>query len=295
MRITFKQLNLFVAVAEKENMTQGAKAVFLSQSAASMALTQLETQLGEPLFDRVGKRLVLNKNGRKLYPKAVELIDRLKQVESSFKNKSAGLSGCLKIGASSTIGNYLMPELIAQFIQTYPNVKIIQKISNSEEIIHELEKFNLDVGFIEGECYSDNLEITPWGVDELIIFASPKHSLASQSLITLEDLNNADWILRESGSGTREILEKHVRPKKIILEIGSTQAIKKIVNAGIGISCASRASLLKELEEKELVELPVKNLTIQRYFFKLMHKEKYQTDLILAFLEKFQIFTTHLK
>lgn len=287
MHITLKQLNLFIAVAERENLTKGAQAIFLSQPAASITLQELEMQLAEPLFDRVGKKLVLNKNGRKLYPKAIELIDRTKQIENLFKNKNTVLNGTLKIGTSSTIGNYLTPTLIAQFVNLYPEVKIIQKIGNSEEIIEDLEKFNLDIGFIEGVCYSDKLEQQDWGTDELIIFSSPQHPLAKKSEITIKDLENAHWILRESGSGTRETLEKYFHPKHVVLEIGSTQAIKKIVNQTLNLSCASRYALKKELDEKTLMELSVKNLGIKRHFFQLIHQEKYRTDLIKIFLEKF--------
>jgi DNA-binding transcriptional LysR family regulator len=285
MKITFKQVNLFVAVAERENLTKGAQAIFLSQPAASVTLQEFEMQLGEPLFDRVGKKLILNKNGTKLYPKAVELLERVQQMEHLFSN-SGDLKGVLKVGASSTIGNYLMPELIVQFTRQFPHVKIVQTIGNTEEIIEQLEKFKLDIGFVEGNCYEESLEITPWREDELIIFSSPDHLLAKKSEITIQDLKEASWILREKGSGTREILEKYYRPEKVTLEIGSTQAIKKLVSKNMGISCASRHALLQELNNKELAELPVKNLKMRRDFLLLIHKEKYRTELIQSFLKK---------
>lgn len=288
MRITFRQLSLFVAVAERENISQGAKASFLSQPAASMTLAELEKQLGHPLFDRVGKKLVLNENGLKLYPRAVELMDRARQIEALFKQeKSTTLTGYLKIGASSTIGNYVMPSLIAQFVRRYPNVKITQKIANSQEIIHDLEKFTLDVGFIESTCSSTMLDTHIWKKDELIIFASPKHplaqKLAQKESLTRADLDTHHWILREPGSGTREILEHFIQPKQVLLEIGSTQAIKKIVADNLGLSCASRFALEEELKAKTLVELPINDLTITRDFLHLTHKAKYQTEMINAF------------
>ncbi len=283
MRITLKQLNLFISVAKWENITKGSEAIFLSQPAATLALKELEAQLGKPLFDRVGKKLVLNKNGLHLFPKAVELIERTSQIEHLFDAQGT-LSGTLNIGTSSTIGNYVMPKLIAQFTEKFPQVKIIQSVGNTEDIIEELEKFKLDIGFIEGHYHADNLEGHNWKTDELIIFSSPSHPLAQKSNLTKKDLQEAAWILREKGSGTREILENHYRPDNVILEIGSTQAIKKIVMENIGISCASRYALSTELEKKELVELKVKNLQLNRHFIQLMHKDKYSTDLINAFL-----------
>lgn len=287
MKITFKQLNLFVAVANLGSLSRGAEEVFLSQPAASVALVELESRLGQPLFDRAGKKLVLNENGLQLYPKAVELIERLNHAEQLFSHQASELSGTLKIGTSMTIGNYITPPLLANFMKTYPKVHIIQKVANSETIIHDLEKFQLDIGFIERDCFSDNLLVNKWGEDELIVFAAPDHPLAKQTSVTVTQIEHADWIMREPGSGTRDTMEKYIHPKNIRLEVGSTHAIKQIVATGGGIGCVSRYALEKELNEKTLVKLEIKNCVIQRNFSRLIHKEKYHTELIKIFFESF--------
>lgn len=283
MKISFKQLALFVAAAKQENLTYAANELFLSQPAASMTLAELEAQLKRPLFDRVGKKLILNTNGQKLLPKAIEVLDRLQQVESIFKSSAATLSGVLKIGASSTIGNYLLPAYMSQFIRKHPQVKLSLQVGNTETIIEALNHFKLDVGFVEGSCYSDELMITPWKKDELIFVVSPKHPFAKQGIITKADLQNAEWILREGGSGTREVFEKYLQPKTVLLELGSTEAIKQALREGIGISCMSRFTLEQELRSKKLVELSVKNLLIRRDFYQLTHKKKYPSDIFSAF------------
>lgn len=288
MKITFKQLNLFIATANSGSLSRGAEEVFLSQPAASVALVELESRLGQPLFDRTGKKLVLNENGLQLYPKAVELIERLNHAEQLFSHKATELGGTLKIGTSMTIGNYIAPPLLAFFMKAYPNVRMIQKVANSETIIHDLEKFQLDIGFIESDCFSDHLLVNQWGEDELIIFAAPDHPFAKKTFVTLNQIEQAEWIVRESGSGTREVMEKYIHPRRIRLEVGSTHAIKQLVASSHVLGCASRYALEKELREKTLVKLAVKDCVIKRPFSQIMHKEKYQTDLIKIFMGQFK-------
>ena len=287
MKITFKQLSLFVAVANLGSLSRGAEEVFLSQPAASVALVELESRLGQPLFDRAGKKLVLNENGMQLYPKAVELIERLNHAEQLFSRKATELSGTLKIGTSMTIGNYITPPLLANFMKAYPKVHIIQKVANSETIIHDLEKFQLDIGFIESDCFSDSLLVEKWGEDELVVFAAPNHPLTKKTSVSVNQIEQAEWIMREHGSGTRDIMEKYIHPKNIRLEVGSTLAIKQIVAESDAIGCVSRFALEKELNEKILAKIKLKNCMIQRSFFRLIHKEKYHTELIRSFHEIF--------
>ncbi len=292
MRITFKQLNLFIALVQHKNMTHAAEALFLSQSAASMALAELESQLREPLFDRLGKKLILNANGKKLLPKAIEIIDRVQEVENLFtKNTAANLTGHLKIGASTTIGNYLLPTMISQFMSRHPEVTISLRVANSESIVNDLETFTIDIGFIEDSIEVADIESTLLGEDQLIIFCSPKHILANKTKITIKDLEKADWILRESGSGTRNIFDKvmsqHLDSLHVILELSSTEAIKQFVKQGAGISCLSELALMTELQSKELIALPLKIIQAKRSFYRILHKKKYTTQLVRTFLEEF--------
>lgn len=283
MKITFKQLRLFLAVASQQNLSHGAQVCFLSQPAASMALSELETRLGTSLFDRIGKKLVLNANGIKLYPFAAELVERLHSTENLFGPDPGQLSGHLRIGTSSTIGNYFMPAIIHRFCQRYPAVRISQTIHNTQTILHDLEQFHLDIGLIEGACDSDSLTTQLWQKDTLVIFASTQNPLQHKKNLRFSDLSDQTWVLRERGSGTRECLEKVLRIDKIHLEIGSTHAIKQLVAANMGIGCASRAVLQEEIARGQLVELAIKDGFISRDFLHVSHKAKYQTDLIKAF------------
>lgn len=290
MKITLKQLALFVAVAKNGSVTQAANELFLSQSAASMTLAELEGHLGKLLFDRIGKKLILNQQGKNLYPKALEVLARTQEIEQESLAKETGFSGSIHIGASSTIGNYLLPRIISQFITKHPKVSIKLAVANSNIIINELLKFNIDLGFIEGTCHHPEILIDAWKKDELMVFAAAKHPLAKKKKLVMADLATANWVLRESGSGTRTIFENAIYAKitniNILLELGSSEAVKQAVATGVGISCLSQLTLQEELAKKKLVALPT-NLNLKRTLYALIHKNKYQTRLI----EEFRLFS----
>jgi DNA-binding transcriptional LysR family regulator len=287
MRITLRQLSLFVSVAQHQNITQGASAVFLSQPAASMTLSELERQLKKPLFDRLGKRLLLNDNGRQLLPKAIEILQRVKEIETFSDASPKELTGQLKIGASTTIGNYVLPSLISNFLKRHPKVQVSLEINNTENIIERIQNLKLDMGFIEGSCRIADISAKPWAKDEMIVFCAANHSLAKKKKVELEELSGIPWILREPGSGTREIMEKHLHevlsPRNILLELGSTEAIKNMVKEGLGISCLSKSALQEALDTQSLVQIQLNCKPIWRDFFQLMHRERYQSDVLKVF------------
>jgi DNA-binding transcriptional LysR family regulator len=287
MKITFKQIEVFVAVAKRGNMTQAAKALFLTQSACSMALSALEGQLNGALFDRRGKKLVLNEKGKVLFPKAANILTQVTELEDVMKReKATTLTGNLIVGASTTIGNYLLPGIIGNFITDHPQTKIILRVGNTEAIIQQLLKFNIDVGLIEGSCYADDISVTPWKKDELIIIAAPTHPLAKKRKLLETDLQQAKWILREAGSGTREKFEDAMGGKMLpFLELGHTEAIKNAVMLGFGISCLSKTVVTDALANGTLVQLNTPFLKLTRDFFILLHKDKHRMALLEAFLE----------
>jgi DNA-binding transcriptional LysR family regulator len=286
MKITFKQIEVFVAIAKRGNMTQAAKALFLTQSACSMALSALESQLGGALFDRHGKKLALNEKGSTLFPKAANLLTQITELEDVMKGETTTLTGNLVVGASTTIGNYLLPGIIGNFITTHAHTKIILRVGNTEAIIQQLLKFNIDIGLIEGSCYADDITVTPWKKDELIIIAAPAHPLAKKRKLLETDLQQAKWILREPGSGTREKFEEAMHGKIVpFLELGHTEAIKNAVMLGFGISCLSKTVVTDALANGTLVQLKTPFLKLTRDFFILLHKNKHRMALLGAFIE----------
>lgn len=287
MRITLKQLGVFAAVARYGTVTRAAHELNFTQSAASMALADLETQLASQLFDRTGKRLQLNDLGRKLLPTVITTLAHAQSIEDIARGQDDQI-GSLKIGASLTIGNYSMPSLIAAFMAEHPQSRLTLDIANTSHIITALEHFELDIGFIEGYCHAPDLEVIPWRHDELVVFSAPSHPLASKACLTEADLDHAAWILREPGSGTREIFDNAVLGRlphlQVLLELGHTEAIQRVVASGLGIGCASRLSLQESLLNDSLKILPTPFWNLSRQFFVLIHRQKYRTFGLERFL-----------
>lgn len=286
MKITLKQLEVFIAIARSESVSHAAKKVCLTQSACSMALKVLEKQLNTILFDRHDKQLTLNEHGRFLLIKAENIIAQVKEFQTLSLEKSENtLHGHLIVGASSTIGNYILPKIISEFIALFPHIKFTVRVSNTEKVIEQVRKFEIDIGLIEGECLAEEIEVQRWMIDELVIIASPGYPLKRKQPLKLKDLLNNPWILRESGSGTRQQFEKAVG-KKIspFMEFSHTEAIKKAVQAGLGLSCLSKVTVADELQNKNLLELKSPSLNLNRHFYVLVHRNKYKTVILTEFL-----------
>ncbi|MBD2783568.1 LysR family transcriptional regulator [Xenorhabdus sp. DI] len=283
MRITLRQLEIFAEVLKSGSTTQASQQLALSQSAVSASLTDLEGQLGVQLFDRVGKRLVTNEHGRLLYPKALALLEQAGEVEQLFKLEL----GALRLAASSTIGNYMLPEMLARYRQDYPETPLELNISNTGDVIKAVAEFRVDLGLIEGLCHDPELITQPWMKDELIIFSSPESPLLQHAL-GIEDLIKAPWILREKGSGTREVLDHLLfsqMPRfNIAMELGNSEAIKHAVQYGMGISCLSRRVVQEQLKNGTLSELVIPGLSLNRTLYLIYHRQKHMSNALKKLL-----------
>lgn len=288
MRVTLKQLEVFVETAKSGNVSHAAKKMYLSQSACSMALATLEEQLEGSIFDRHGKQLILNERGRSLLPKAITIISQIKELKNMMaKNKKGNLSGQLIIGANKTIGNYILPQLISEFSYLHQNIHIKLEIANTETILSKLLSFNIDIALIEANYYSEKINTYPWKKDELVIVASPKYPISKKRKLSLSDIVNARWLLRQASSQTRIKLEEAMGGKiQPFLELDDTEAIKQATQAGLGISCLSRVIVSDSLKTNKLIELKTPFLKLNREFRILIHKEKYQSIIISEFLKK---------
>jgi DNA-binding transcriptional LysR family regulator len=253
-----------------------------------MALATLEEQLEGSVFDRHGKQLFLNERGRVLLPKAGSVISQISELKDMMmENEKNNLSGQLIIGASKTIGNYLLPKLISELAYTHKNIQINLKIATTKAILSRLLTFNIDVALIEANCFSDKVHTYPWKKDELVIIAAPKYPLSKKKKLTLSDIANARWLLRKQSSSIREKLEEKIGGKiRPFLELDDTDALKQATQAGLGISCLSRFVVEDSLKNNTLVELKTPFLTLSREFYILIHKEKYQSTIISEFLKK---------
>ncbi|WP_275553786.1 DNA-binding transcriptional regulator YeiE [Mixta sp. Marseille-Q2659] len=283
MHITLRQIEVFTEVLKSGSTTQASQLLSLSQSAVSAALADLEGQLGVQLFDRVGKRLVLNEHGRLLYPRAVGLLEQATDIEQLFREDN----GAIRLYASSTIGNYLLPGMIAAWRRDYPQLPLELSVGNSQDVINAVADFRVDLGLIEGPCHVSDIVSEPWLEDELVVFAAPDTPLRQQP-VTLESLAAAPWILREQGSGTREIVDylllSHLPQFQLALELGNSEAIKHAVRHGMGISCLSRRVIAEQLETGSLVEIAIPLPTLSRTLYRIHHRQKHISKALTRFL-----------
>ncbi len=285
MKYSLRQLEVFLAIAHHQNVSRAAQALSMSQSACSGALKELESQFDIQLFDRVGKRLQTNEMGRRLWPLAESLMQRARELETEFTEHQHG--GLLKIGATLTIGNYLCVGLLQRYMQQ-EKAQAKLEVANTRVISQKLLNFDIDIGMIEGEINHPDLEMLPWLNDELLCFCSPQHPLARKRQLEEQDLTDASWILRESGSGTRQIFERSMGERyprlNVLLELEHTEAIKRAVEAQMGISCLSKIALEDALKRKRFVALDTP-LNFQRKLYLVIHKAKYRSAGIQHWLD----------
>lgn len=295
MRLTLRQLEIFVAVAQSGSVSRAAEVLSLSQSAASTALGELERAYDQVLFDRLGKRLLLNDTGQWLLPRALEVLDRTRELEAGLGSEES--IGHLRLGASLTIGNYLATLLVADFLQQYPSSRVQLGVHNSATIMQQVVNYELDLGLIEGDMSHPDVVVTPWREDELVVFAAPDHPLARKRKPTLQQALAADWILREPGSGTRAAFERalgaqgaglHVR-----LALEHTEAIKGAVAAGLGLGCVSRLAVQDAFEYGSLVPLSFPELALQRQFYLIHHRHKYLSSGVRRLMQHIQESPAH--
>lgn len=287
MRFTLRQIEVFLAIAHFENVSRAAHFLAMSQSACSGALIDLERQYATPLFDRLGKRLQLNDRGRSLRPKAQALLEQAKSFESDLQQQQD--VGQLKLGATLTIGNYLAVPMMKDFMAQAPGARVSLHVANTQAIVQGLLNYDYDVGLIEGDINHRDLILLPWRSDELVCFAAASHPLAGRTRVSDEDLIQAPWILREQGSGTRQAFERAMQgllPQlNIMLELEHTEAIKRAVEAGMGIACLSRISLADAFARGSIAPIAVPQRDFSRRFYVALHKHKYTSPSVLQWLQ----------
>jgi DNA-binding transcriptional LysR family regulator len=282
-----RQLEVFLATARHGNLSRAAQSLALSQSAASGALRDLEAQFDIQLFDRVGKRLKINELGASLQPEAEALLARANELEATLMQ--GGRPGHLKVGATLTIGNYLAVGMIARFRERFPRADVSLTVANTRTIATQLAQFELDVGMIEGELRHPALQVIPWREDELVAFAPPGHPYTQLSRLSDKQLLNTPWVVREPGSGTRQTFDRAmagILPElDISLELQHTEAIKRAVEAGLGLGCLSRIALREAFRRGSLLPVNVPHRDFRRRLSIVLHRQKYRSAGLKAWLD----------
>lgn len=281
------QLLVFMTVVEKKNFSRAAEALNLTQPAVSQQIHSLEDYYGVKLFERNSKRVEMTRAGEILYRYAAEILRLHQEARQAINDLLGRVTGKLIIGASLTIGEYVLPRLLSVFTGQFPEVEVAVSIGNTEVIAEHTLANRIDVGLVEGPVNPANLITVPFLEDEMLLIVPANHRLASVREADVSDLVGEIFIVREAGSGTRFVVEEvfrtlGIQPKREI-QFGSTQAIKEAVEAGLGVAFISKWSIQKELKLGTLSAIRIKGHSFPRPFSLIWKKDQFQSRAMKEF------------
>ncbi len=283
-------LALFNAVAETGGFSRGAEKLMISQPAVSLQVAELESALGVKLFDRLPRGVRLTQAGEVLFGYARRIAALEEEADRAIRELRGLERGRLTIGASLTVGSYVLPPVMGQFRKRHPGVELIMEIANTHEVQRRLGEGLLDVGLTEGFVRSDDLESTVFAQDELVAIAPPGHALLEKKKrVTAKEFCRQPLIFRERGSGTREVIEQALATRHLTpvpeMSLGSTEAIKAAVACGMGVAIVSALTIKTELKAGTLAVVAIADLSIRRDLHRLMLRGRSGSHAARAFLE----------
>jgi DNA-binding transcriptional LysR family regulator len=291
-----RRLQVFHTVAKLLSFTKAAESLHMTQPAVTFQVRQLEEHFNTRLFDRTHNRINLTEAGKQVYNYADKIFELYAEMNNAVREVTGEVSGALVIGASTTIAEYMLPALLGDFKVKYPDVTVHLKVSNTDGIVHMVENNDIDLGVVEAPVSNKNLVVEVCRQDELVAIVSPQHELASASVMPLSELVHHPFICREEGSGTREVIAEHMHVHdvnnsdiNVCMELGSPEAVKGAVEAGMGMSVTSRATISKELQLGTLVALTL-DPPLQRPFSFVHQKQKFRhraMDELLEFARQY--------
>lgn len=274
-------LKMFCLVADEGSISKAARLNFVSQPAVTRQIRQLEEQYGANLFERTAGKLTLSEAGKILYPYAKEIVEYSKRSFEAIQEITANQETVLNVGASSTIGEYLLPGLLGDFSKSYPNLKFSLSIGNTPSILSKLENNEIDIAFVEGAVENENFSREKFTEDDLILVISSNHHWKDKTQIDIHELSEEKMIWREADSGTRQIVENALHVYEILdkiksaMELGSYQSIKSAVEADLGVSILPKLTVAKELKYGTLHELKVSDFNISRDLWMVQKKHRF--------------------
>ena len=291
-----RRLQVFYTVARLLSFTKAAEELHMTQPAVTFQVRQLEEQFNTRLFDRTHNRISLTEAGIKVYESAKKIFTIYSEMDNAVRELTGDISGVLILGASTTIAEYMLPVLLGDFKAQHPDVTVRLKVANTDGIVSQVENNAIDLGVVEAPVTNKNLVVEVCRTDQLVVIAPPGHELANEQSIPLKRLGDYPFICREEGSGTREVmLERmhaagmHPNDLQISMELGSLEAIKGAVEAGMGISVISLATIQKEIKLGTLVAIKTEP-PIHRPFSFVHQKQKFRMramDELLSFARNY--------
>ncbi|SCJ10506.1 CysJI operon transcriptional activator [uncultured Clostridium sp.] len=285
--MTLRHIKIFVAVCETGSATAAGEKLFIAQPSISLAISELEDYYGVKLFDRLSKRLYITEAGKHFLEYASHIVKIFEEMETEIRNFDT--QGIIRIGASITIGNYLLPKYVEKFKKLHSNMEVQVIIANSDTIEENLMKNNIDLALIEGIIHSPYLKSIHFKEDELVLICGLSHPLAVKNEIELENIKNEDLLLREKGSAGREICDGLFATNgievNILWESTSTQAIVRAVRSGLGLSILPYLLVKESIERGEVKVIKIKDVSLKRNFSIIYHKNKFLTNSAKDFIE----------
>ena len=285
-----RRLQVFHTVARLLSFTKAAETLHMTQPAVTFQIRQLEEHFNTRLFDRTHNRISLTAAGQRVFDYADRILLLYGEMDSRVRELTGDVSGILIIGASTTIAEYLLPSLLGEFQTLYPDVNVRLSVSNSLGVVHMVENNSVDVGIVESPVTNKNLAVDVCWHDELMFICPPGHVFAKKATITPQEIVGLPFLCREEGSGTREVINEYLEQNKIsphdisfCMEFGSPEAIKGAVEAGLGVSIVSRATVGKELKLATLVALPLKPV-LKRPFSFVHQRQKFRLRAVEEFM-----------
>ncbi|MNO14714.1 HTH-type transcriptional regulator CysL [compost metagenome] len=283
-------LKVFVTVVEQSHFSKAGELLGLSQPGVSLHIRNLENELGTRLLHRSPKQVRLTEAGTILYQRAKQMLSLYEEAGREIRLLRDEVTGSLHIGASFTIGEYILPARLAEFAKQYPQVSLQVTIGNTEEIIAAVKTNQLDAGFIEGETADPELTIIPYMKDEMIVIAPAGHPLADSLAVEKDMLQDQTWVLREHGSGTRAFSDHFFQESGLHVKrsyvFNSSQGVKEAVSAGLGLGMLSRWIVRKELAGGEISGLRLRQRLLEREFLIIRHSGNPQSMAVQMFIKK---------
>lgn len=286
-------LEVFLSVAKHLNYTRAGAEVNLSQPSVSVRINRLEHELGMKLFEQLGKKVALTDAGLLLVPHARRVIAAIQDAKQALEELQGLERGSLRIGASTTPGMYLIPQIIARFKERYPKIEVHLGIKDTKQVEEDVIRNEFDFGFVGGHLVGDEVEVLAWVTDQLVLVVGLKHPLAKKKSIKAEDLRKEKFILRELGSATRSTIASHLEKFNLavqtVMEMENPESVKKAVQSGLGVAFISKSAVEAELKAKSLIAVSVRGVDIRRELKIVYRKDKHLGRAAQTFISMAQI------
>jgi len=292
--LNIENLKMFCLVVDEGSISQAARLSFVSQPAVTRQIRQLENFYGTLLFDRTEGKLIVTETGKMLYPFAKAIINDFDRSKEVILQATGEYNSNLRVGASLTIGEFLLPSLLGSFKKLTPEIRVTLTIRNTPSVLEDLANDVIDIALVEGIVEDKSFIVEKFADDELILVCPPDHPWSKRAEINIEELADERMIWRESISGTRLIVENALKEHGVLekinsyMEIGSTQAIKSAVESGLGISILSRLTVARELEQGFLQEVHISDVHIKRSLWLVKKPQRFHRDGVSKFVEFIQ-------